>query len=131
MYKGKHVLTIEEKHIGKRLGVKGHPCAFAPLGVVLECDVGKQLFLYNGVYYVENQEQFEERIRREIISDLREEYSEYEVQEIIKGNGVIDIEAELKKRIGKWKTDKNILMSVLILWGVIWNLQKQKKLSNY
>jgi len=69
MYKGTYILTIEEEHVGKRLGVKGRPCCFAPLGVVLECDIGKQIYLVNGVYCVENQKQYEERVKKEKQND--------------------------------------------------------------
>jgi len=44
-----------------------HPKLFEPLGRVLKQDIGKQIWLQDSVYYVENQEQYAERLRKAVM----------------------------------------------------------------
>lgn len=64
MYKGRYIHTVTSQDIGKRhyQGIAGHPALFEPLGRVLPCDVGKQIWLVNGIYYVENDTQVLKRL---------------------------------------------------------------------
>ncbi len=68
-YKGKHIHTITEEDIGcsviaKRCPVCDGRCNIQiedAIGPVQSYDVGKMVFLVNGVVCVENQEQLEKR----------------------------------------------------------------------
>ena len=44
-----------------------HPMMFEPLGRVLKQDIGKQIWLQDGVYCIENQEQCAERLRKAVM----------------------------------------------------------------
>ena len=49
---------------------RAHPMMFEPLGRVLRQDIGKQIWLHEGVYCVESQEQYTERFRKEVAGVL-------------------------------------------------------------
>jgi hypothetical protein len=52
-----HTITIED--IGKsEIDNK----IFEPLGYVQNCDIGKQIWMVNGIYYVENESQKDRRL---------------------------------------------------------------------
>ena len=78
MYKGIFIHTVQPEDVGSRDSIirpvssvngvyKAHPKLFEPLGVVLKQDIGKQIWLHDGVYYVESAEQYAERLKKGVM----------------------------------------------------------------
>ena len=80
MYKGIFIHTVQPEDVGSVTGgvaprfsnsmngiYKAHPKMFEPLGRVLEQDIGKQIWLHDGVYYVESAEQYAERLKKGVM----------------------------------------------------------------
>ena len=55
------IVEIEASDIGIQ-GEASPDLCFEPLGIVLECDVGKRCYKVGDIWQVENQEQFEKRV---------------------------------------------------------------------
>lgn len=74
MYKGRLVHTITEEDVARPHSalcyyIHNRGFDFAKLwnamGSLLACDIGKQVYEVDGIYYVENDEQKERRLRNE------------------------------------------------------------------
>lgn len=65
MSKPKHVATVTQSDVGtwKATNHNGTKRGiYNVIGRVLQCDVGKRVYIVNGVYQIENNEQLKRRI---------------------------------------------------------------------
>lgn len=66
MYKGTYLFTISKENVRNPKGL--NPILWMTIqamGKLLPQDVGKKVFVDNGIYQVENEEQMQERIKKE------------------------------------------------------------------
>ena len=71
-----YILTINENHFKHPSTLNKHHWGIVScLGRLLKCDIGKRVYLYHGIYQVENQQQLGKRLKHEIkrINQIMEE----------------------------------------------------------